>query len=57
MAAPQNNIKARDNLETLQRLVERAQAELGEIKMVVNEAIATSLKVMADADEVLAGRL
>ena len=56
MAARQNINKACDNLKTLQHLVDRATAELAAAKVAANEAIATSLKVMADADNVLARR-
>ena len=57
MAVPQNVILARYDLRTLRCLVDRAKAELAETKVAGDRAIATSLKVIAEADEVLAGRL
>jgi hypothetical protein len=41
----------------LRCLVDRATVEIAETKAASDRAIATSLKVMAEADEVLAGRL
>ena len=49
--------EARDNLETFLCLVDRTRAELVETKVALDKAITTSLKVMADADEVLAWRM
>jgi hypothetical protein len=57
MAMPQNVIQARYDLKTLRCLVDRAKAELAETKVGRDKAIATSLKVMADADELLARHL